>query len=347
MRHFKKAIAMTMASLMVLSFAGCGGASSETADKGASAGASGSDKADKTISVGFAQVGSESEWRTANTEDMKRAAKESGIDLQFSDAQQKQENQIKAIRSFIASEVDVIALCPIVATGWDTVLQEAKDANIPVILVDRGVTADKSLYVTHIGTDALKEGESAFNWIDQYMADQKKAPRAGDKYNVVILEGTVGSSIAADRLKGFKNAMSAAKDTDKYTILHSQTGEYTRAKGKEVMESFLKSDKDKIDVLFAANDDMALGAIQAIEAAGLKPGKDIVIVSIDAAKGSFNAMVDGKMNCAVEHNPLLGDAVMDAAKKIVAGEKVDANIFVDEGIFPADKAAAELPNRKY
>lgn len=339
--------AALLALVMTLSLAACGG-SSAAEGSGAASNGEGEKKEASDIIVGFAQVGSESEWRTANTDNIKKAAEDAGITLQFSDAQQKQENQIKAIRSFIASDVDVIAFCPIVQTGWDTVLQEAKDAGIPVVLVDRGVTADPSLYVTHICADALKEGASAFEWIDSYVHDQGKTPRGGnDQFQIAILEGTVGSSVAADRLTGFTDAIAASPNAAEYNVVASQTGEYTRAKGKEVMESFLKSDGDKIDILFACNDDMALGAIQAIEAAGLKPGEDIVIVSIDAAKGAFNAMIEGKMNCAVEHTPNYGDLLMETAVKIVNGEEVPAEIEVQEGIFPADTAAEELPNRTY
>lgn len=339
----KKFLASILSLAMVLSLAACGGDSGEDAASG-----DGADGGEQSITLGFAQVGSESEWRTANTDNIKASAEEAGITLQFSDAQQKQENQIKAIRSFIASDVDVISFCPIVETGWDTVLQEAKDAGIPVVLVDRGVTADPSLYVTHIFADALKEGANAFNWIDEYMTSEGKTPRAGgDQFQVAILEGTVGSSVAADRLQGFLDAMDASENSAKYNVLCSQTGEYTRAKGMEVMESFLKSDGDKIDILFSCNGDMALGAIQAIEAAGLKPGEDIVIVSIDAAKGEFNAMIEGKMNCAVEHTPNFGPTLMETAKKIVAGEEVPATIELEEGIYPADIAEQELPNRTY
>ena len=338
----KKFLAAILSLAMVLSLAACGG------DSGEEAGGEEAGGEEQSITLGFAQVGSESEWRTANTDNIKASAEEAGITLQFSDAQQKQENQIKAIRSFIASDVDVISFCPIVETGWDTVLQEAKDAGIPVVLVDRGVTADPSLYVTHIFADALKEGANAFNWIDEYMTSEGKTPRAGgDQFQVAILEGTVGSSVAADRLQGFLDAMDASENSAKYNVLCSQTGEYTRAKGMEVMESFLKSDGDKIDILFSCNGDMALGAIQAIEAAGLKPGEDIVIVSIDAAKGEFNAMIEGKMNCAVEHTPNFGPTLMDTAKKIVAGEEVPATIELEEGIYPADIAEQELPNRTY
>ncbi len=341
----KKIISLVVALAMMFVIAGCGGGDQAAKSSGSG---SGSGSSGKQITMGFSQIGAESEWRTANTESVKQAAKDAGVNLQFSDAQQKQENQIKAIRSFIAQGVDIIAFVPIVETGWDTVLKEAKDAKIPVIVVDRDVkVSDDSLYVAKIGTDSVAEGKKVFNWIDEYMAKQNKQPRSGDKYNVVILEGTVGSSVAIRRQEGFKDAMAAAKDASKYNILASQTGEFTRQKGQEVMESFLKSDRDKIDILFAQNDDMALGAIQAIEAAGLKPGKDITIISIDGVKGMFQAMIEGKSNCTVECNPLQGPLLMETAKKILAGEKVEKLVYVDEGIFPADVAEKTLPERKY
>lgn len=325
---------------MMIVAAGCGGGD----DKAAGSGSGG-----KQITMGFSQIGAESEWRTANTESIKKAAEEAGINLQFSDAQQKQENQIKAIRSFIAQGVDIIAFVPIVETGWDTVLKEAKDAKIPVIVVDRDVKlADDSLYVAKLGTDSVKEGNNVFKWIDEYMGKAGKTPRdGGSQYNVVILEGTVGSSVAIRRQEGFKDALSQSANAGKYNILASQTGEFTRQKGQEVMESFLKSYGPKIDILFAHNDDMALGAIQAIEKAGLKPGQDITIISVDGVKGMFQAMIDGKANCTVECNPLQGPLLMETAKKVLAGEKVERLVYVDEGIYPADKAAEALPNRKY
>ena len=252
--------------------------------------------ADKKITLGFAQVGAESEWRTANTVSIKEAAKEAGIELKFSDAQQKQENQIKAIRSYIAQKVDVIAFAPVVTTGWDTVLKEAKSAKIPVILTDRNIdTKDPSLYVTMIGSDFAEEGQKAAQWL----LDNYKKP--GD-VNIVELQGTVGSAPAIDRKKGFEEVI---KKDPRFKITRSQTGDFTRAKGKEVMEAFLKTDKN-IQVLYAHNDDMAIGAIQAIEAAGMKPGSDIIIVSIDAVKGAFEAMMAGKLNVSVECNPQLG-----------------------------------------
>lgn len=341
MKNFKKILSVVLATMMMILVVGCSSAEKPKEEKAASS--------DKKITMGFSQIGAESEWRTANTESVKSAAQKAGVTLQFSDAQQKQENQIKAIRSFIAQGVDIIAFVPIVETGWDTVLKEAKDAKIPVMIVDRDVKlSDESLFVAKIGTDSVAEGKKVFAWIDEYMAKQNKNPRdGGSKFNIAVLEGTVGSSVAVGRQNGFKDAMTASKNADKYNILLSQTGEFTRQKGQEVMESFLKSDRDKIDVLFAHNDDMALGAIQAIEAAGLKPGKDITIISIDAVKGIFQAMIDGKANCTVECNPLQGDLIMETAKKILNNEKVEKHVYVEEGIFPADVAAKVLPERKY
>ncbi len=341
----KRIISMVLAIAMLALAVGCGGGDQAKKDDAAKGSGSGSQK---QITMGFSQIGAESEWRTANTESVKQAAKDAGIKLQFSDAQQKQENQIKAIRSFIAQKVDVIAFVPIVETGWDTVLKEAKDAKIPVIVVDRDVkVSDDSLYVAKLGTDSVAEGKKVFSWLDEYLKKENKQPRSGDKFNIVVLEGTVGSSVAIGRQDGFKNAMAASPNAAKYQILASQTGEFTRQKGQEVMESFLKSDRDKIDVLFAHNDDMALGAIQAIEAAGLKPGKDITIISIDAVKGMFQAMIDGKANCTVECNPLQGPLLMETAKKILNNESVPKQVYVEEGIFPADVAAKTLPERKY
>jgi simple sugar transport system substrate-binding protein len=295
--------------------------------------------AQKKIVLGFAQIGAESEWRTANTESIKSAAKEAGIELKFSDAQQKQENQIKAIRSYIAQKVDVIAFSPVVESGWDTVLKEAQAAKIPVVLTDRAVDSkDTSLYVTFMGSDFTEEGRKAGRWL----VDKVKGG-SGD-VNVVELQGTVGSAPAIDRKKGFEEIVKA---DPKFKIIRSQTGDFTRAKGKEVMEAFLKAEGKKINVLYAHNDDMAIGAIQAIEEAGLKPAKDIVIISIDAVKGAFEAMIAGKLNVSVECSPLLGPQLMQAVKDLVAGKTIAKRIVTQEGVFPMEVAAKEFPNRKY
>jgi len=295
--------------------------------------------AQKKIVLGFSQVGAESEWRTANTESIKSAAAQAGIELKFSDAQQKQENQIKAIRSFIAQKVDVIAFSPVVETGWETVLREAKAAKIPVVLTDRAVNVkDPSLYVSFMGSDFVEEGRKAGRWL----TDKMKG-RTGE-VRIVELQGTVGSAPAIDRKKGFEEIIQA---DPRFKVVRSQTGDFTRAKGKEVMEAFLKAEGRKIDVLYAHNDDMAIGAIQAIEEAGMKPGIHIKIISIDAVKGAFEAMKAGKLNVSVECSPLLGPQLMSAVKDILAGKPVAKRIVTEEGIFPMETAAAEAPKRKY
>jgi len=296
-------------------------------------------RAQKPIVLGFSQVGAESEWRTANTESIKSAAKDAGIELKFSDAQQKQENQIKAIRSFIAQKVDVIAFSPVVESGWETVLREAKAAKIPVVLTDRSVNVkDTSLYVSFMGSDFVEEGRKAGRWLVEKMKG------SSGPVNIVELQGTVGSAPAIDRKKGFEEIIKA---DPKFKIIRSQTGDFTRAKGKEVMEAFLKAEGKKINVLYAHNDDMAIGAIQAIEEAGMKPAKDITIISIDAVKGAFEAMMAGKLNVSVECSPLLGPQLMAAVKDIKAGKPVQKRIVTEEGIFPMEVAAKEFPKRKY
>jgi simple sugar transport system substrate-binding protein len=293
----------------------------------------------KPIVLGFSQIGAESEWRTANTTSVQSAAAEAGITLRFSDAQQKQENQIKALRSFIAQRVDVIAFSPVVETGWETVLREAKAAKIPVILTDRAVDVpDDTLYLSLIGSDFIEEGRRAGRWLLENTKDQK-----GD-INIVELQGTVGSAPANDRKKGFAEIIA----TDpRYKVIRSQTGDFTRAKGKEVMEAFLKAEGKKINVLFAHNDDMAIGAIQAIEEAGMKPGSDITIISIDGVKGAFEAMIAGKLNVTVECSPLLGPQLMAAVKDVVAGKTIPKRIVTEETVFPKETAAQILPTRKY
>ncbi|UWX04438.1 ABC transporter substrate-binding protein [Pseudoxanthomonas sp. NC8] len=295
---------------------------------------------DGAITVGFSQVGAESEWRTANTRSVKEALAAPEFKLKFSDAQQKQENQIKALRSFIARGVDVIAFSPVVESGWETVLREAKAANIPVVLTDRGVdVSDESLFTTLIGSDFVEEGRRAARWL----VEDSKATTA--PVRIVELQGTVGSAPAIDRMAGFKEVIGA---DPRFAIVRSQSGDFTRAKGKEVMEAFLKAEgRDGIDVLFAHNDDMAIGAIQAIEEAGLKPGEDIRIVSIDGVRGAFEAMKAGKLNATVECNPLLGPQLAQIIRDVHAGKPLPKRVEVEEGVFTRDKAATELPNRKY
>jgi galactofuranose transport system substrate-binding protein len=301
------------------------------------AGGSGGDP----IVLGFSQVGAESEWRTANTESIKSAVQGAGIQLRFSDAQQKQENQIKALRSFIAQRVDVIAFSPVVESGWETVLREAKAAKIPVILTDRAVkVTDDSLYVTLIGSDFVEEGRKAGRWL----LEQSPVKDGTEPVRIVELQGTVGSAPANDRMAGFKEIIAA---NPRFQVVRSQSGDFTRAKGKEVMEAFLKSEGSNIDVLFAHNDDMAIGAIQAIEEAGLKPGEDILVISIDAVRGAFEAMMAGKLNVTVECNPLLGPQLVDAIKAVREGRPLPKRIVVEESVFTREQAAQVFPTRRY
>ncbi len=324
----KKFTGVAATAAMLIALTGCAG------DGGS--GAQGGEGGSEDIVVGFAQVGAESGWRTANTTDIKRAFEEAGIELKFSDAQQKQENQIKAIRSYIQQQVDVIAFSPVVESGWDTVLKEAKDAGIPVVLTDRAVDSeDESLFVSFLGSDFVLEGERAGEWVNSEFAD-------ADQVNIVELQGTTGAAPANDRAEGFRNVVTDPK----FEVVASQTGDFTRAGGKQVMEAFLKSNPD-IDLVYAHNDDMGLGAIEAIEAAGLVPGEDIKIVTVDAVKDGMQALVDGKINFIVECSPLLGDQLVEIVQKVVAGEDVEKRIVTEETTFTQEQAAEALPNRQY
>lgn len=299
----------------------------------------------KTWVVGFSQIGAESEWRTANTTSVKDSiSQDETLMLVSADAQQKQENQIKALRSFIARKVDCIVFTALVETGYGPVLNEAKKAKIPVIMIDRDVAKeDRHLRLTIMGSDFVKEGEKAANWLGEYL--KKKGIDDGKKdVNIVELQGTVGSAPAIDRKTGFEKVMKASHPN--WKITRSQTGNFTRAEGKQVMEAFLKADKT-IQVLYAHNDDMALGAIQAIKEAGLKPGKDIIIVSVDAVKGAFVAMMAGELNCSVECSPLLGPQTVQAIHDLRAGKKLPAKIDTIEGIFDETNAAEAFPTRQY
>ncbi len=326
----------TIIALALALFIGCDNSSSDSSSSatqpaGGSAGASG-----RKLVVGFSQIGAESAWRTANTESIKSEAEKRGIDLRFADAQQKQENQIKALRNFIAQKVDVVMFAPVVETGWGPVMKEIKQAGIPVIVSDRRPDVPEDLYVTFIGSDFIEEGRRAAKWL---------AENTDAKAQIAELQGTVGSAPAIDRKKGFEEEM---KKHAGMKIIKSQSGDFTRAGGKQVMEAFLKSPEgSQITALYAHNDDMALGAIQAIEEAGKQPGKDILIVSIDGVRGAFEAMAAGKLNCTVECNPLLGPALFDAVGAVMAGKQLPKRIASEESVFTQKEAAAALPMRKY
>ena len=326
----RKVWAGTAVGLLALSLMAC-----NNSDTG---GGGDAGSGDEKIVLGFSQVGAESGWRTANTTSIKESAAEAGIELKFDDAQGKQENQITAIRNFIQQKVDVIAFSPKVETGFETVLKEAKDAGIPVILTDRAVdTQDKTLYKTFLGSDFVKEGRLSGEWL------VKEMQSATGDVNIVELQGTTGSAPANDRKKGFAEAIAA---DPKLKIIASQSGDFTRAGGKAVMEQFIKANP-KIDVLFAHNDDMGLGALEAITAAGKVPGKDIKIITIDAVKDGMQALADGKFNFIAECSPLLGPQLMELVKKVHKGESVPERIETEETTFTQEQAKAALPTRKY
>lgn len=291
----------------------------------------------QALTVGFSQVGSESGWRTSFSESVKAEAEKRGIDLKFSDAQQKQENQIKAVRSFIAQRVDAIVIAPVVETGWQPVLMEARRARIPVVIVDRNVSvSDDSLYVTRIAPDFELEGQRAANWLME---------KSEGQCNILELQGTVGSSAAIGRMKGFNEVLAKHPDAK---IVRSQTAEFTRAKGKEVMESLLKAESGgkNICALWAHNDEMALGAIQAIREAGLQPGKDMLVVSVDAVDDALRAIVDGTLNVSVELSPHLGGPAFDVIEEYRKGKRdFDKWIRMGGKVFTAENAKEELAAR--
>lgn len=337
----KKVLAAMLSMAMVATLAmGCGGGSGSDAGTGDS----GSDSsASESIVVGFSQVGAESDWRTANSESMKSTfSEENGYELIFDDAQQKQENQITAIRNFIQQEVDYIVLAPVTETGWDTVLQEATDADIPVIIVDRMVdVSDDSLYTAWVGSNFELEGKKACAWLNAY-AEAKGM----SEINIVDIQGTIGASAQIGRTAGLE----AAAEEYGWNLLAMQTGEFTQAKGQEVMESMLKQ-YDNINVVYCENDNEAFGAIDAIEAAGktVGPDGDILVMSFDSTNAGLTDTLDGKIICNTECNPLHGPRVEEIIKALEAGEEVEKQQYVDEEIFAygSDVASIEVDGESF
>ncbi|WP_430784672.1 ABC transporter substrate-binding protein [Actinoplanes sp. G11-F43] len=315
-------------ALLVTGLTGCGAA---TGDTGA-----GDDGG--PITLGFSQVGSESAWRVANTRSIEEAAAAAGVDLDLREGQQRQEQQIADIRDFISRRLDVIAFSPVVESGWDGVLQEAKDAGIPVIVTDRSVdTTDTSLYAAELGSDFVAEGRKAGEWlVEQYR-------RADGPVRIVEIEGTTGSAPANGRLAGFAEAIRADPDLQ---VIDSRDGGFTHDGGRSAMAGFLAEHAD-IDAVFAHNDEEGIGAAAAIEEAGRKPGQDIKIITVDASRDGLTALVAGRLNFVVECNPLLGPQLMDLVAKAAAGETMPRRVTVTETVFDAKAAEAALPTREY
>lgn len=346
----KKIISLLLTAAMAVGvLAGCGSATSggdSSSDSAAAEDDAADDSGDSgdssdTLTIGFSQVGAESDWRTANTESMKSTfSTENGYTLIFDDAQQKQENQITAIRNFIQQDVDYIVLAPVTESGWDTVLQEAKDAGIPVIIVDRMVkVSDDSLFTAWVGSDFRAEGNKACEWLKQY-ADAKGI--AQSDINIVDIQGTIGASAQIGRTEGLNDAVAA----NGWNLVAQQTGEFTQAKGQEVMESILKQNDD-INVVYCENDNEAFGAIDALEAAGKTVGGDIangevMVMSFDSTNAGLTDVLDGKISLDTECNPLHGPRVEEIIKKLEAGEDVDHLQYVDEAMFAVDDTVASV-----
>ncbi|MDR2758222.1 MAG: ABC transporter substrate-binding protein, partial [Spirochaetaceae bacterium] len=276
-----------------------------------------------------------------NTRSVQEAAAEAGIQLLFSNAEQKQENQIKAIRSFIAYQVDVIAFVPIVADGWDNVLQEAKDAGIPVLVTDRKINVkDESLYAGFIGTDSIEEGRNAGRFLLEKFRDRLGR---GEPVRIVELSGTVGSSPAVGRAEGFREII---ESYPQFQIVFSESGDFLRSKGYELMRAVLDTHRD-IDAIFSHNDGMTLGILDAMKERELKPGVDIVIVTIDAEQAAIDALSRGELNCVIECNPKQGPMIMELALALARGEQIEPLIHVEEQVFYEGEDLSALEARGY
>ncbi|HEU4781358.1 MAG TPA: ABC transporter substrate-binding protein, partial [Steroidobacteraceae bacterium] len=330
-RRVRQKNSRALLTLVSLLFSLLGGCSDGTGDYGA--------KRRPPLVLGFSQIVAEANWNTANTESIRKAARDAGIDLRLEDANRSQEKQVAQLRSFVSQRVDVIAFSPVVENGWVAVLREIRAAGIPVILMDRTIeVSDDSLYVSLIGSDFVEEGRRAGRWLIEHTRD------VPGEIDIVELQGTVGSAPANDRKQGFAEVISADR---RYRIIRSQSGDFDRALAREVMAEFLNAEGRRIRVLFSHSDTMALGAIEAIEDAGLKPGSDILVISIEGSRKGLEAILAGKLNVTVECSPLLGPQLMTAVKELAAGKPVPRRVITLESVFTRENAAMELPHRAY
>lgn len=297
----------------------------------------------ENLIIGFSQIGTESSWRIKNTESIFEAAAEKNIKILFDDAKQKQSNQFKAIRSFIVYQVDVIVFVPIVSYGWDNVLQEAKEAGIPVILIDRQIDVDPSLYAGFLGENGFEEGKSAGKFLLQ-----KTKNMTNQKINILELSGTENSSIALERAGGFREMI---KKDNRLNIIHSEDGDFLRSRGKEIMDTILDMNNglflngEPIDVIFSHNDPMTLGLLESFEKNGIY--KYPIIISIDAEQESIDALVNGKINCVVECNPNLGPVLMELVEAVAAKKEIPRVTYMDEKVFTENDDFSSYTPRGY
>ncbi len=289
--------------------------------------------------LGVSQIAAKANWDTANAESIRKAARDAGVELRLEDAKRSQVNQMAALRSFVSQRVDVIAFSPVVETGWEVVLREIRSAGIPVILMDRSIdVSDPSLYVSMIGSDFVEEGRRAARWLLAH------TPDVPGEIGIVELQGTVDSAPAINRNQGFFEMLAA---DSRFRLIRSESADFDRSRARELMAEFLQASGRHIRVVFAHSDTMALGAIEAIEAAGFKPGSDILLISIEGSRSGLEAIVAGKLNVSVECSPLLGPQLMAVVEELGASRPVPRRVTTEESVFTRENAAAELPNRAY
>lgn len=327
----KKCLMFAAAFCACLTLAGCGDGKDVREEP--------EEEAARMISIGFSQLGNESDWRVANTESMKNTFTEArGYELLMEDAQQKQEKQIAAIRNYLLRNVDYIVLAPVVETGWDEVLQEAKDAGVPVIIMDRMVkTEDDSLYAAWVGSDMQAEGEKAIRWLENELQEKD---RDQEEISIVHLQGTEGSTAQIGRTEGLTEGL---KKHPGWRLAAQENGEFTQAKAYEVMKEILKKNRD-IDVVYCENDNETFGVMQALDEFGITYGEkgDVILISFDATEAGLTACMNGKINLEVECNPLHGPRVEAIIRQMEAGEQPDQKVYVDELVFEPEDLSEEL-----
>lgn len=336
-KTLKKLSACFLLFICMAAMMACGKEGTEkTKDKGKDSGST------DLITVGYVQNGTGASWSDANVESIQtNCTEENGIKLLYENADSDFDTQVEMLRSFIEQKVDVLSFTPVVSEGWDDVLKEAKEAGIPVIIMDRMVdTEDETLYNCWIGSNFLLEGYKAADWLIEYMKTLKTGKK---QYKVALFQGNIGASAETGRTQGIEEMLG---NEGNYKIVYKKTGDFSHDGGVKNMEEVLKKKLD-IDILIAENDDMALGAIEVMEKHGIKPGKDIVIVSFDGINAAFQAMIEGKINCDMECNPLTGKLLVNAIKTVVNGDPISKKNYVQEELFPADTAADYIDNRKY
>ncbi len=346
----KKVLAIALGSMMAMSLAACGSSSSTTTADSTAADETVSEIAEaiseaeggsdgvvegETVTVGFSQVGHESDWRTASTNSVKEAfSEENGFDLQFVDCDNNSDTQLESVRNFIQQQVDYIIIDPIVSTGWDTVLTEAQDAEIPVIVIDRTID-DSDKYIAWIGTETKNEGLAAGAWLKEYAA-----AKGIDELNILVISGTTGSSAQIGRSEGFDQYV----ESEGWNKLDEQTGDFTQDGGQKVMESYCKSYEGQFNVVVCQNDNEAFGAIDAMKAAGVSYGADgdVIVISFDACKAGLQMVMDGDITADFQCNPLQGPDCAAIVADLAAGKEVAKETFMAEPWYAHDDTVASV-----